>query len=163
METVVNVLYVFMGIIISIFVAMGIFYTVIYFVRKSETEKELKDIIRMCREIEDKRTQKGIAAFNPPPGEAGYYEVLVDRGVMKKNPLGGYSFTDSHKKTWGGISESFSSAGDNYKDDDGIMQVFKYANEEVKITEEIVKGDDFDKMMASIAVDRFLKSLELWR
>lgn len=141
-------------------ILMGVYLTIVYLVKKHVVEKELKEILRMCREI-DAGVQKGIAAFNPPPGERGYYEVLVERGLMKRNPLGGYSLSSSQDSTWGKIPDSFYGVGKEYKDDDGVMQMYKYGKTEIKITEDMIEEYDIDEMKAAIFIDRFFKSLGL--
>lgn len=75
-----------------IFVSASVAYFVYSYSRKKFIKRELGDIIAKCSEIESKM-ERGFARFDPIKEERYLYDMLVAAGVMRVNPIGGYSFT----------------------------------------------------------------------
>lgn len=65
--------------------------------KKRFVQRELSDIISKCTAIESSMT-RGFARFEPPSEERYLYDILVKAGVMRINPVGGYSLTTSTSK-----------------------------------------------------------------
>jgi len=111
--------------------------------KKDNIEGELSEIIEYCESV-DSRMEKGIAVFSPDEKDKYLYDLLVLKGVMSKNPMGGYSMRSSANKIWGKIPTEFRSVPEEeYEDDDGVIQVFMNEKQEIEkvITEEdIMKG-----------------------
>lgn len=123
---------------IIVFTVMFLFYR-----KKSKNDNnvndELDEIVKYCIKIES-NMDKGLAVFTPNKEDEYLYEVLVEMGVMAKNPLGGYSLKDALDRTWGKIPKSFCSVEkDRYQDHDGVLQVFLDDEGNVK---KIVREED---------------------
>ena len=85
---------------IPVFCLITIF--AIWYVRR---EIEIKDMLRQACKAEDS-LDRGIAVFKPEKREQiKIFEILTRRKIMKRNPLGGYSFAQAHTdlmaRSWG--------------------------------------------------------------
>jgi len=65
-----------------------------------QLEKDLKWIINECDKIQAK-LQGSAGVFIPSEEDKHYYEELIERKIMAKDPLGeGYIFTDKYKAVY---------------------------------------------------------------
>ena len=74
-----------------------IFALIVLRSKKKFIQNELTDIISKCSKIESS-LKRGFARFTPIESERYLYDMLVAAGVMRVNPLGGYSFTSVTSK-----------------------------------------------------------------
>jgi hypothetical protein len=87
---------IFIIVIIIVVVSFSLFF-VIRKSKKDFIQRELSDIISKCTKIES-GLERGFARFEPINEEKYLYDMLVSSGVMRVNPLGGYSFTSNTSK-----------------------------------------------------------------
>lgn len=88
----------FIIILCSIIVVSAIIgYFVAARMKKKFIQKELTDVVLKCSGVESS-LKRGFARFIPIESERYLYDMLVSAGVMRVNPLGGYSFTSVTSK-----------------------------------------------------------------
>jgi hypothetical protein len=83
--------------ILMVILIPTIFAFLVLRTKKKFIQDELTDIISKCSKIES-TLKRGFARFTPIDSERYLYDMLVAAGVMRVNPLGGYSFTSVTSK-----------------------------------------------------------------
>jgi hypothetical protein len=113
------------------------------YMRHRFIRKEMDDVVAKCQEIEEK-CKEGYAVFYPPEGEEYLYKKLAKKGILWANPVGGYSFAEAKGNMWAEAAPKGMARvrPENYKDDDGVVQVFK--DEEGNVIR-IVTEEDIEK------------------
>jgi hypothetical protein len=109
--------------------------------KSKKLEKELNEVIEMCKKL-DNKSSKGVGRFIPNEEDVKLYDILVERGIMVKNNLGGYSFYEDYSRLWSKYKISSNSqieSPKNYEDDDGILQVYKGIKDGKIITTKTIK------------------------
>ena len=111
---------------LAVVIAIPVSFLVIWiYYRWKFINEEMADIMSKCLEIE-KNCKEGYAVFYPPEGEEYLYKKLAKKGLLWKNPLGGYSFEEAKDRMWAGKSLDGITGvkPKNYQDDDGVIQVY---------------------------------------
>ena len=91
--------------------------------RKGNLERQLRDTIMECKETES-RCIRGCAVFRPEPRHVYLFDILVSRGTLMRNPLGGYSFPGPARGVWGNdllIENIARVSADEYEDPDEVI------------------------------------------
>lgn len=65
-------------------------------------EAELKEVIKMCRKLQNDKSPLGGGVFFPPKEEIYLYEELVERGDMVVNPIEteGFMFAEEYERLY---------------------------------------------------------------
>jgi len=114
-------------IVASVVVSIMIFLGVKTWISELNDKHEMEDIMFKCTEIESK-CNCGIAVFRPDPSEDRLYQRLVSRGMLRNNPLGGYSLADGCDMLWKNVPKIHVRPSGDYQDDDGVLAYDKDEN-----------------------------------